>query len=319
MNPSRILITGGAGFVGSHTVDRLLAMGCRVIVADDLSTGHLSNLRAASESRNFKFIRVDITAPGALDRLVESQQPDAIIHLAGLVSVVRAQDDPELNFRLNLLSTHLVAEAARRHGVRRIVFASSAAIYGDHPDLPLTESILPRPISLYGMAKRASEELLQGYGASFGIETVCLRYFNIFGPRQDPKSPYSGVISIFSDRFAADQPVTIYGDGRQTRDFIAVEDIARANALAATLPDLTPMICNICTGRPRPLLSILDVFRSVYPDAPPHRMESARDGEIRHSCGSPDRAAKQLGFRATTDLETGLRALIGEVPRLALA
>ncbi|MCB1088711.1 MAG: NAD-dependent epimerase/dehydratase family protein, partial [Verrucomicrobiae bacterium] len=263
--------------------------------------------------------RLDITAPGSFDRLVESLRPTAIIHLAGLVSVVRAQDDPELNFRLNLLSTHLVAEAARRHGVKRIVFASSAAIYGDHPDLPLSESILPRPISLYGMAKRASEEVLQGYGASFGIETICLRYFNVFGPRQDPKSPYSGVISIFSDRFAAGQPVTIFGDGRQTRDFISVHDIARANALAATKPGLNPAICNVCTGRPRPLVSILEVFRSVYPEAPPPQMAPARPGEIRHSFGSPDRAESLLGFRAVTELEDGLRALIGPVKELANA
>ena len=131
-----------------------------------------------------------------------------------------------------------------------------------------------------------------------------------------------GVISIFSDRFAAGEPVTVYGDGRQTRDFIAVEDLARANALAATQPDLEPTICNVCTGRPRTLLSILDIFRSVYPDAPPHRIAPARDGEIRHSCGSPDRAAKAIGFQATASLEASLRALIEQtrpLPALAVA
>lgn len=183
-------------------------------------------------------------------------------------------------------------------------------MYGNHPDLPLNESIMPRPISLYGMAKRASEELLLGYGASFGMETVCLRYFNVFGPRQDPKSPYSGVISIFAERFSRRETVTIYGDGRQTRDFVSVRDIAKANTLAATRPGLSPMSCNVCTGRPRHLLSILDILRSVYPDAPSPIMAPFREGEIRHSCGNPERAASALGFHASADFETGLRELV---------
>jgi UDP-glucose 4-epimerase len=310
MKSTRILVTGAAGFIGSHTTDRLLAMNCEVVGVDDLSTGHLSNLRNASGQSGFRFVRADLTGPNCLDRIVESHRPDAIVHLAGLVSVVRAQDNPELNYRLNLHATHLVAEAARRHKVGRIVFASSAAVYGDHPELPLHEAVLPRPISLYGMAKRASEELLLGYGAAFGIETVCLRYFNVFGPRQDPKSPYSGVISIFSDRFANGEPVTIFGDGRQTRDFVAVSDIAKANALAATRPGLTPMVCNVCTGRPRHLLSLLDVFRAEYPESPAAHFAPARDGEIKHSLGSPDRAAKMLGFRATADADAALRELM---------
>ncbi|MCB1061514.1 MAG: NAD-dependent epimerase/dehydratase family protein [Verrucomicrobiae bacterium] len=307
-NGPRILVTGAAGFIGSHTTDQLLGLGCRVMGVDDLSTGHLMNLRSATANSNFRFVRADITGPNVIEELCAGFRPDAIVHLAGLVSVVRAQEEPNLNYRLNLHATHLVAEAARLHGVRRAVFASSAAIYGDHPDLPLTESALPQPISLYGMAKRASEEVLMGYGASFGLETVCLRYFNVYGPRQDPKSPYSGVISIFAERFAAGNPVTIFGDGSQTRDFVAVEDIARANALAATRPGLSPMVCNVCTGRPRRLLTVLDVFRSLHPDAPAPQFAPARPGEIQHSLGNPERAADRLGFVANTELESGLRA-----------
>lgn len=310
MKAPRILVTGAAGFVGSHTVDLLLSQGCRVMGVDDLSTGRMANLRQASDNARFRFVRADITGPAILDNLCSRFEPDAIIHLSGLVSVVRAQEEPNLNYRLNVHSTQLVAEAARRNGVKRIVFASSAAVYGDHPDLPLTESVFPQPISLYGTAKRASEEILLGHSQTFGLETICLRYFNIFGPRQDPKSPYSGVISIFSDRFSAGQPVTIFGDGGQTRDFISVFDIARANVIAATRPGLSSTICNVCTGRPRRLLSVLDVFRSVYRDAPRPHFAEAREGEIRHSAGNPERAAERLGFRAEHDFEEALRDFI---------
>lgn len=310
MSLSRILVTGAAGFVGSHTVDLLLARGFQVLGIDDLSTGRMANLREASESDHFRLVRADVTGPGVLGDLCASFKPDAIIHLAGLVSVVRAQEEPGLNYRLNLHSTHLVAEAARIHGVRRVVFASSAAVYGDHPDLPLSESILTRPISLYGMAKRASEEILSGYSASFGLETVCLRYFNIFGPRQDPRSPYSGVISIFAQRFAEGKPVTVYGDGGQTRDFISVHDIARANVIAATRPEVEPTVCNVCTGEPRRLLAVLDVFRAAYPLADDPRFEPARPGEIRHSAGLPDRAARYLGFRPERAFESALAEFI---------
>ncbi len=310
MKTPRILVTGAAGFVGSHTVDLLLAEGCQVMGVDDLSTGRMVNLRSASQSPHFRFVRADITGPAILDDLCSGFTPDAIIHLSGLVSVVRAQEEPDLNYRLNVHSTQLVAEAARRHGTRRVVFASSAAVYGDHPDLPLSESVFPHPISLYGTAKRASEELLLGHATSFGMETICLRYFNIFGPRQDPRSPYSGVISIFSERFAAGQPVTIFGDGSQTRDFVSVFDIARANVIAATRPGLSATVCNVCTGAPRRLLSVLDVFRSAYPEAPEPRFEGARPGEIQHSCGNPERATDRLGFRAEASFETALRDFI---------
>lgn len=313
MNSPRILVTGAAGFIGSHTVDQLLRLGCDVLGVDDLSTGHLRNLREASTHPKFRFLRADITGPEILERLCREFRPNTIIHLAGLVSVVRAQEDPDLNHRLNLHATHLVAEAARRQGVRRLVFASSAAVYGDSTALPLSEASPTRPISLYGAAKRASEEVLHGYGAAFGLETICLRYFNVFGPRQDPASPYSGVISIFANRFAQGQPVTIFGDGSQTRDFIAVYDLARANAIAATRPGLRSTTCNICTGHPTRLMAIVDSLRSFYPHSPHPEFAPAREGEILHSSGDPGRAARDLGFAAEVDIARGLRALAGPV------
>jgi len=189
--------------------------------------------------------------------VVAAKKPDAIIHLAALVSVQESMTNPDLNYALNIHATHLVAEAARRHAVHRIVFASSAAIYGDTTDFPIRESTDKKPISPYGSAKLASEAILLGHGAAFGLTVRCQRYFNVFGPRQDPASPYSGVISIFDRRYRDGKGVTIYGDGQQTRDFISVHDVARANVLAATAPTVSSGVANICTGRATSLLEVI--------------------------------------------------------------
>jgi UDP-glucose 4-epimerase len=194
--------------------------------------------------------------------------------------------------------------------VARIVFASSAAIYGDTAQLPIRESAEKKPVSPYGAAKLASETVLFGHGATFGITVRCQRYFNVFGPRQDPASPYSGVISIFAQRFRDAQPVTIFGDGRQTRDFIAVHDVARANALAATRPGLASGAVNICTGRPTSLLELAQVFGKHYAAAPAPRHAAARSGDIVHSLGDPSAATAELGFTARIAVREGLDQLL---------
>ena len=307
---AHILVTGAAGFIGSHTVDQLLAAGHTVTGADNLRTGRRANLGAAAASPRFALHEIDVAEPGVLDRLVAAAKPDAIIHLAALVSVQESMDNPDLNYRLNLHATHLVAEAARTHGVKRIVFASSAAIYGDTTDLPIRESTDKAPISPYGAAKLASEAVLLRHGAAYGLTVRCQRYFNVFGPRQDPASPYSGVISIFDRRYRDGKAVTIYGDGRQTRDFISVHDVARANLIAATKPGIASGAANICTGRATSLLEVVAVFRGRYPQiaAPTHA--APRTGDIIHSRGTPDQAAAALGFRAEVGVETGLEELI---------
>lgn len=308
---AHILVTGAAGFIGSHTTDQLLRAGHRVTGVDDFRTGRRENLASALASPQFALQELDVAAPGALAELVARLRPEAIVHLAALVSVPESMRDPELNFRLNVLATHAVAEAARRSGVPRIVFASSAAVYGNAADLPLQEHTPPQPVSPYGAAKLASEALLLGHGAAFGLTVRCQRYFNVFGPRQDPASPYSGVISIFARRFHAGQAVTIFGDGNQTRDFISVHDVARANVLAATRPGLASGVANICTGRGTSLRDVLAVFAAAYPDSPYPVHAPERAGDVRYSVGAPDEAARALGFRVEVTVEHGLRELIG--------
>ena len=307
---AKILVTGAAGFIGSHTADRLLGEGHAVVGVDNLRTGKKENLAAALRSAAFALHVKDIAEPGVLDALVAETRPDAIIHLAALVSVQESIENPALNFELNVHASQLVAEAAREHGVGRVVFASSAAIYGDAAERPIREAAEKRPVSPYGAAKLASEDLLLGHGACYGFTVRCQRYFNVYGSRQDPASPYSGVISIFARHYRAGQPVTIYGDGRQTRDFIAVKDVARANALAATRPGVTSGAANICTGRATSLLELAGIFAAQHPgvSAPIHR--PARAGDIVHSLGDPSAAGSALGFTAGTGMTEGLAELI---------
>jgi len=307
---AKILITGAAGFIGSHTADLLLSLGHTVVGIDNLRSGHRANLAQALSQPGFRFVEDDASTAGVLDDVVEAEKPAAIIHLAALVSVQDSIDNPELNYCLNVLMTHRVAEAARQGGVGRVVFASSAAIYGNTTDLPIKEETTTRPISPYGGAKLASEALLISHGAAFGFAVRCQRYFNVFGPRQDPASPYSGVISIFDQRYRAEKGVTIFGGGEQTRDFISVHDVARANAMAATQENVASGVANICTGRSTSLLEVARIFASHYPDVPCPAHGAPRLGDIIHSLGSANRAQSELGFSALCSVEAGLAELI---------
>ncbi len=297
----KIIVTGAAGFIGSHTTDLLLDLGHEVIGVDDFRSGHRENLAPAFASRAFRLVEADVSADGMMDELAAAEKPDGIIHLAALVSVQDSMENPELNYRLNVLATHRVAEAARQHGVGRLVFASSAAIYGDATDLPIDEDAEKRP---YGGAKLASEALLLAHGAAFGCTVRCQRYFNVFGPRQDPASPYSGVISIFDQRYRDGRGVTIFGDGQQTRDFISV------NLLAVTKTGVKSGVANICTGNATSLLQIAQIFAEHYPSVPEPVHGSARPGDIIHSVGDADRAKAELEFRAQHTVAEGLSELI---------
>ena len=306
----RILLTGAAGFIGSHTAEQLVFSGHDVLALDNLSTGSLANLENVINHERFEFTEGDVLDAGLVDSICRDFKPDAMIHLAGLVSVVVAQENTLKNFQLNLEATQIVAENARKNGISRVVFSSSASVYGDLAEPLVYESCSTRPIGMYGAAKLASENLLFGYAASYGMEAVCLRYFNVYGERQDPKNPYSGVISIFLDRFRNGLPVSIFGDGEQTRDFISVRDVARANRLAATTEAVPSRAYNICTGRRRSINELVSILGAICPDAKDAVYAEQRAGEILHSCGNGGYASMSLGFEPYISLEDGLSDLV---------
>jgi len=302
-----ILVTGAAGFIGSHTVDQLLAAGHAVWGVDNFRTGQAENLTEAQRKETFVFQELDVAEEDDFLAFVREIRPEVIIHLAALVSVPESITNPALNDRLNFHATRIVAEAARRLQVPRIVFASSAAVYGNLGVCPILEDAPKKPLSPYGLAKLASEKLLFDYADKYRLTVRCLRYFNVYGPRQNPYSPYSGVISKFLDRLKCGTGPVIYDDGEQTRDFISVHDVARANLIAALRLNLSSATVNICTGRASSinelwrLLSQYRQFTTSHPSYAP-----SRPGDIRHSCGSPDAAKRELGFSAAMELSAGL-------------
>jgi UDP-glucose 4-epimerase len=309
---AKILVTGAAGFIGSHTADLLLALGHDVLGIDNFRSGREENLANASRNPRFRFLREDLTADGLLIRIVAAEKPDAILHLAALVSIPESIADPILNRRLNLDATRVVTAAAVASGsVRRVVFASSAAVYGTNADLPLHETAQTRPLSPYGEAKLESEKILADLSRSQpAISTVALRYFNVYGPRQDPRSPYSGVISILAAAFRDGRPFTLHGDGGQTRDFISVADVAMANKLALTRPVNGSLVLNVCTGQATALTEMIRVMGTITGRSLDPACQPAREGDIRHSLGTPEAAQRHLGFRSANSIETGLGSFL---------
>ena len=308
---AKILVTGAAGFIGSHTADLLLASGHDVLGIDNFRTGREENLANAARNPHFRFLREDITADGLLIRIVAAEKPEAILHLAALVSVPESIADPVLNRRLNLEATHQIAAAAASGSVRRVVFASSAAVYGTNADLPLHETAQTRPLSPYGEAKLESEKILADLSRSQpAISTVALRYFNVYGPRQDPRSPYSGVISILAAAFREGRPFTLHGDGGQTRDFISIADVAMANELALTRPVNGSLVLNVCTGQATALTEMIRVMGTITGRSLDPARQPAREGDIRHSLGTPEAAQRHLGFRSANSIETGLGSFL---------
>jgi UDP-glucose 4-epimerase len=307
------VVTGGAGFIGSHTVDALVAAGHQVVVLDDFSSGRRENLRRYSGDARVEVVECDVAdglyAP-LLDVTRRRGDVERIVHLAAQVSVVYSIDNPLDEVRTNYVGTVQVMDYARRLGVRKVVFASSAAIYGDVAELPVAEEVEGHPLSPYGIDKRASELFLRYGSLVHGVATQPLRFFNVYGPRQDPRSPYSGVISIFIDRGLAGRDLTIYGDGEQTRDFVFVGDVVRAVVGAALSDSGAGVPVNIATGKVHSINQLAaEVLRLCESSAAIHHAE-ARAGEIRHSVARVTRAEEMLGFRAETSLAEGLRQTV---------
>lgn len=303
----KVLITGGAGFIGSHTSDLLLEQGISIRILDNLSSGHRRNLPARHPL--LEFIEGDITDAAAVRDAMDGVSH--CLHLAAQVSVAASLEDPAFSAEQNILGYINVLDAARKAGIERLVYASSAAVYGDPPELPVHEDAAVKQLSPYGLEKQINEYYADLYHRLYNVSSLGMRYFNVFGPRQDPKSPYAGVISIFVERMAAGQPVTVLGDGNQTRDFIYVRDVARANL--AALQGSFQGACNVATGQSRSLLDLIDALSALTGSKARINYSKARTGDIVHSSADTSRMTRELGLEAETALEDGLSALLGSV------
>jgi len=301
----KALVTGGAGFIGSHIVDRLLKDGHEVIVLDDLSTGHQENL---AENDKLEFVEGDIRDFNTVNKCM--QGVDWVFHKAAVASVPKTVNDPIGSSAVNYQGTLHVLEAARQNRTKRVVFASSAALYGDEPTLPKLETMLPVTLSPYAVDKLASEYACGMYTKLYGLETVSLRYFNVFGTRQDPSSPYSGVISIFADKLSQGSAPTIFGDGEQTRDFVYVSDVVEANMKAISQDKPVGQVINIATGNKITLNELLKTFCDIKQLELNAEYQDQRQGDIKESYANVSKAASVLEWNSTVELKQGLRSLL---------
>ncbi len=298
-----VLVTGGAGFIGSHSVEALLADGARVTVLDNFSAGKRANL---PQHADLCVIEGDIRDADTVRRALA--EATHVLHLAAQVSVRASVDQPVHSAGHNIAGFLNVLDAARMRGNVRTVYASSAAVYGAPKSLPLDESSPCEPTSPYGLEKLVNDQYAAMFRALYGVSVLGLRYFNVYGPRQDPASPYAGVISRFSDRLRQDAPLTVFGDGEQTRDFVFVKDVARANA--AALRSTEGGVINVGTGKSVTLLELIDALGKCAGRVPQVRFDAPAAGDIRHSAMRPERIRSVFGFVPPTALQDGLATLL---------
>jgi UDP-glucose 4-epimerase len=307
----KYLVTGGAGFIGSHIVQTLLEQGTSVRVLDNFSTGkreNLEELRQHFDGNRLEVLEGDVRDASRVEEALRGVE--VIFHEAAFVSVPQSMDEPQNCFDVNITGTSLLFDSARKAGVRRAVVASSAAVYGESEALPLVEDTPLQPLSPYAVSKRVKEMYAELFTGSFGLEVVALRYFNVYGPRQRPDSMYAAAVPIFARRLLDGKPVTIFGDGGQTRDLINVRDVVRANLIASEHPDAAGKIFNVCTGIETRLLDLLDVMYQLLPNSPSHQFAPPRAGDIYRSVGSPQKAAEVIGFQSQVSLVDGLKEVV---------
>jgi UDP-N-acetylglucosamine 4-epimerase len=316
--PRRWLVTGGAGFIGSHLVEALLRHGQAVIVLDDFSTGREENLDAVRRAtgpdaaRRLVVVRGDIRDPATCREAARGVE--VVLHEAALGSVPRSIARPIATHEVNVSGFLNVLEAARAAGVRRVVYASSSSVYGDHPALPKIEDAVGRPLSPYAASKRCDELYAQAFGTCYGLELVGLRYFNVFGPRQDPEGPYAAVMPRWFAALLRGAPVTIYGDGETSRDFCYVANVVQANVLAALTADADALgqVYNVACGARTTLNELFALIRAQVarfrPEAHTAHAEHGefREGDVRHSLADVGKAARLLGYEPTHSVADGL-------------
>jgi len=303
---SRYLVTGGAGFIGSHLVERLVSLGCQVRVLDDFSTGKEENL--SHLAGRVEIIRGDIRDRELCQKAAEGME--VVLHQAALASVPRSVSEPLLAHEINLTGTLNLLLAAARKGIRSFVFASSSAVYGDDQTFPKKEGLEGKALSPYGAQKLASEKYCQVFSQLYNFNAVSLRYFNVFGPRQDPGSQYAAVIPIFITRMLRGQPPIIYGDGHQSRDFIYVENVVQANLLAANATDFRGEVFNIGMASRITVKELAAILNSLLGVKMSPVYADPRPGDIMESYADISRAERHLGFRPEVDFEKGLKLTI---------
>lgn len=305
---SEILVTGGAGFIGSHLVDALLACGHRVRVLDNLSMGKLGNLPL--DNPGLRFIEGDVADAALVMHAVAGCQ--AVVHLAAVASVQASVDDPVSTHQSNFVGTLNVCEAMREQGVKRVVFASSAAVYGNNGEgQAISEDTPTSPLTPYASDKLASEHYLDFYRRQHGLEPAVFRFFNIFGPRQDPSSPYSGVISIFTQRVQQGLPISVFGDGEQTRDFFYVADLIQVLMQALEVPQVTVGAVNVGWSQATSLNQLLAEIGGLFDGLPAVSYQAPRAGDIRHSRANNERLQACYRLPQATSIREGLQRLLG--------
>jgi UDP-glucose 4-epimerase len=299
----RVLIAGGAGFIGSHLVSALVERGDQVRVLDDLSSGTRANLEGLDVELIVDDIRDEITVRRALKGV------DTVFHLAAFISVPASMEVPRDCYETNVMGSLNVLQAAHEEGVRRAVLASSAAVYGDRDEI-VSENDAPIPVSPYAASKLAMEQLAATFNRAYGLETVCLRFFNVFGPRQSPDSPYAAAIPRFTQDLITENQVTILGDGQQTRDFVYIDDVVQGILKAAEVAGVAGEVFNLAGGKSISILELVDILHRFFPEAEEPDYGAAREGDIRFSQADITKAMKALGYRPEVDVEEGLRRTV---------
>ena len=305
-----VLVTGGAGFIGSNIAEALLAQGCRVVILDDLSTGKMENILSLGDQANYKFVKGSILDSGLLTSLLTSEKIKHISHQAAVSSVSKSIADPVGTMETNVTGTANLFQVASACGCKRIVYASSSSIYGDSPELPKRETMPLCPQSPYAMSKAAKELLGRVYSHLYGIEIVGLRYFNVYGRRQDPRSDYAAVIPKFITKALANDPITIEGDGCQTRDFIYIDDVVQANIKALAGSQNSGAVFNVAYGTQTSIIELATMILDLTNSDSEVVFKPSRSGDVRDSVGDIEYAMRELGYSRDYDIKAGLAETI---------